>query len=97
MTTPNSVSSGDWTDLAACRTADPELFFPLGAGKGFEDQILEALEVCFSCEVRRTCLEIALSKPEKFGIWGGMTEDERADERRRRARRRYYKQDAAAS
>jgi WhiB family transcriptional regulator, redox-sensing transcriptional regulator len=29
----------------------------------------------------------ALSRPEKYGTWGGMNEEERAAERRRRMRR----------
>ncbi|HEX3827166.1 MAG TPA: WhiB family transcriptional regulator, partial [Sporichthyaceae bacterium] len=33
------------------------------------------------------CLNYALSRPEKYGVWGGLNEEERAAERRRRMRR----------
>jgi WhiB family transcriptional regulator, redox-sensing transcriptional regulator len=37
--------------------------------------------------VRNECLDYAISRPEKYGTWGGLNEDERASERRRRMRR----------
>jgi hypothetical protein len=40
--------------------------------------------VCEQGPVRAACLEHALSVPEQFGIWGGMTELERQEEARRR-------------
>src|SRR5207249_7912786 len=40
-----------------------------------------AKRVCAECPVRQQCLEHALALPEQFGIWGGLTELERADER----------------
>jgi WhiB family redox-sensing transcriptional regulator len=69
----NGVS---WRLAAACRSADPELFFPLsGSGKALE-QIAEAKVICAGCPVRRQCLEFALrTRPQ--GIWGGLTELER--------------------
>ncbi len=30
------------------------------------------------CEVRHECLEYALAHDERFGIWGGLSERERA-------------------
>jgi WhiB family redox-sensing transcriptional regulator len=69
----NGVS---WRLAAACRSADPELFFPLsGCGKALE-QIAEAKAICAGYPVRRQCLEFALrTRPQ--GIWGGLTELER--------------------
>jgi len=43
--------------------------------------------VCASCPVRAECLNYAVSRPEKYGTWGGLNEEERASERRRRMRR----------
>jgi Transcription factor WhiB len=49
-----------WRLAAACRSADPELFFPLsGSGQALE-QIAEAKAICAGCPVRRQCLEFAL-------------------------------------
>ena len=61
-----------WQERALCAQTDPEAFFP---GKGGSTR--EAKRVCMSCEVRAECLEYALAKDERFGIWGGLSERER--------------------
>jgi WhiB family redox-sensing transcriptional regulator len=68
----------DWTDDAACRGEDPELFFPLGEdGTNNEAQIREAKSVCFRCTVAATCLDWAFNTGSNHGIFGGMTAEER--------------------
>lgn len=68
----------NWWSAAACRSADPELFFPISAfGKALE-QVAEAKAICARCPVRRQCLAFALRTRQAHGIWGGMTEEERA-------------------
>jgi len=67
----------DWRDLAACRTADPELFFPVASGGSAAGQVEEAKRVCASCPVRVECLDWALRHREGAGVWGGTTEEER--------------------
>ena len=75
------VPSGTWQDDAACRDADPDLFF---ANDDASHQA--ALSLCSSCPVRRPCLEHALATREPYGIWGGADEHERKRlVRRRRA------------
>ena len=37
----------------------------------------EAKKVCNGCPVINECLSHAISIPEFFGVWGGMTADER--------------------
>ena len=76
-----------WRELAACRTADPELFFPIGKTGPAIEEIQRAKAVCASCPVRLECLNYAVARPEKYGTWGGLNEDERSAERRRRMRR----------
>ena len=67
----------DWWRAAACRTADPDLFFPVSsAGPGRED-VARAKAVCASCGVRRQCLQFALATRQAHGVWGGTTEEER--------------------
>ncbi|MFT3833907.1 MAG: WhiB family transcriptional regulator [Micropruina sp.] len=61
-----------WQERALCAQTDPEAFFPEKGGS-----TREAKRVCLSCEVRSECLEYALSKDERFGIWGGLSERER--------------------
>ncbi|MDQ4445404.1 WhiB family transcriptional regulator [Bifidobacterium longum] len=47
-----------------------------------------AKQACLSCPVRAECLRQALETGEQYGIWGGMTPEERRDLARRDMRRR---------
>jgi WhiB family redox-sensing transcriptional regulator len=69
-----------WQDRALCAQTDPEAFFPEKGGSS-----REAKRVCRGCEVRRECLEYALARDERFGIWGGLSERERRRLKRRGA------------
>lgn len=66
-----------WRDDAACLDEDPELFFPIGAKEPAQFQIEEAKQVCSRCDVRGACLLWALQVGEQYGVWGGLSEDER--------------------
>lgn len=67
----------DWRSIAECRFADPDLFFPISSsGKGMQ-QVAEAKKVCAQCRVRRECLVFALLTGQRYGVWGGMSEEER--------------------
>jgi len=68
-------------DAAACRNRS-DLFHP---EPGNDGSIQDARRVCAHCMIRLECLELALSTPITTGIWGGLTEDERAMHRRREA------------
>ena len=68
-----------WRDDAACRGADPDLFFPY---RGDNEASAAAVAVCARCTVRAECLEEALSRPELLGVWGGKTPAERRQIRR---------------
>jgi WhiB family transcriptional regulator, redox-sensing transcriptional regulator len=63
---------------AACRSADPELFFPVSSAGASLEQVAQAKAVCAACIVRRQCLQYAFAANEIYGVWGGMTEEERA-------------------
>jgi WhiB family transcriptional regulator, redox-sensing transcriptional regulator len=67
----------DWWRSAACRTADPELFFPVSSVGPGREEVARAKEVCATCMVRRQCLQFALATRQAHGVWGGTTEDER--------------------
>ncbi len=69
-----------WQDLANCRGADPDLFFP---ERGASTRTAKA--ICRQCSVQADCLEFAIVSSEKFGIWGGLSERERRKIRRERA------------
>ena len=66
-----------WRDSAACRGADPELFFPLTESGRSLVQIRQAKQICRVCRVQRACLTWALQHAMSEGIWGGSTETER--------------------
>ncbi len=68
---------GDWWDLAACQTADPELFFPISTAGSALAEIARAKAVCASCVIRGRCLDYALRTRQPHGVWGGLSEDER--------------------
>jgi WhiB family redox-sensing transcriptional regulator len=67
----------DWRADAACRDADPELFFPDGDTRSARAQVKTAKLICRRCPVSATCLSWALADGQQAGIWGGLTEDER--------------------
>lgn len=67
----------DWHHLAACREADPNLFFP---ERGVD--IRPAIAICQQCAVRNECLDHALTHREVHGIWGGTSERQRRVMRR---------------
>jgi|SRR5271163_2754135 WhiB family transcriptional regulator, redox-sensing transcriptional regulator len=78
-------SAQNWRSAAACRSADPDLFFPRSA-TGLAAQIARAKTICAGCGVRRECLEFALAHGQNYGIWGGTTAEDRQRDRRRRRR-----------
>ena len=74
-----------WWDLAACRTADPELFFPVTESGPGVRQVARAKAMCADCGVRLQCLDFATTTRQAHGVWGGTTETERQLHRSRTA------------
>lgn len=62
-----------WQARGACRGADPELFFP-----PTEEEAAVAKSYCATCPVRVACLAFSIERNERFGVWGGLGEKERA-------------------
>lgn len=67
----------EWWRTAACRNADPELFFPISATAVSSSDIRRAKQICASCPVSSPCLRYALAHRQEQGIWGGLTDEER--------------------
>jgi WhiB family redox-sensing transcriptional regulator len=90
------VSSGDvmpdsWREQASCLDVDAELFFPVGDGPAAREQAEEARAVCRGCSVLGQCRELELTTVSgrlrnEFGVFAGMSADERRVELHRRAR-----------
>ena len=84
-----------WQLEGACRDADPQLFFhPEGErGPARHKRDAAAVQVCAGCPVLQQCREHGLSVREPYGVWGGLTEEDReaiylAERKRQRAARR---------
>ena len=70
---PEQVSPPDhWQELSACYGLDPEVFFPTT-----EEEAGLALSYCSVCQVRDVCLAWAVRNGERYGVWGGTTEQQR--------------------
>ena len=67
----------NWAEAAACRQVDPDLFFPIGTGGPDLAASRRAQSICRGCAVRQECLEWALDHRIAYGIWGGLTEQQR--------------------
>jgi len=70
----------EWQYQGACRDADETLFFhPEGErGARRRSRDARAKEICARCPVLRECREQSLTVREPYGVWGGLSEDERA-------------------
>ena len=72
-TLPQEVTPPDsWQDQGACFGIDPEIFFPTT-----EEEAGLALAHCGVCGVRDMCLAWAIRSGERYGVWGGTTEQHR--------------------
>ncbi|MGO1561611.1 Sporulation regulatory protein WhiD [Actinomycetales bacterium JB111] len=73
------IETWSWQAHGACRGKDPEMFFhPEGErGRSRRLRVEIAKAVCATCPVIAACREHALSVREPYGVWGGMSEEER--------------------
>jgi CRISPR/Cas system-associated exonuclease Cas4 (RecB family) len=81
----------DWQARSKCGGVRPALFYPeKGEGEDATAVAQAAKAVCNgqdgmpACPVKADCLEYALERHEKFGVWGGRTERERTSLKRMR-------------
>ena len=70
-----------WQDNGLCKSdgVDATVFFNDEMLRGYEKTAREsaAKKICTACPVKTQCLEHALTVPENYGVWGGLTQDER--------------------
>jgi WhiB family transcriptional regulator, redox-sensing transcriptional regulator len=68
-----------WQHDAACQGADVATFYhpdnERGVARARRD--MRAKAICSNCPVKKDCLEAALKAREPYGIWGGLSADER--------------------
>jgi WhiB family redox-sensing transcriptional regulator len=71
----------EWQHDGLCRTRSPELFFHPDGERGSVKRNREARAkaLCHECPVIMQCRAHALGVPEPYGVWGGLTEEEREE------------------
>jgi WhiB family redox-sensing transcriptional regulator len=62
--------------IPACQTTDPEIWY------GTEDEpksfrFKQAKELCSFCPAISACAQYAIAANEPFGVWGGLSPEER--------------------
>ncbi|MCV7064515.1 WhiB family transcriptional regulator [Mycolicibacterium houstonense] len=74
-----AVLSEEWRLQARCRGMDPALFFhPDGErGQARARRAECARAICAQCPVVQACRRYSLERNERFGVWGGVSEEER--------------------
>lgn len=65
-----------WRSEAACRSVDPEVFFPNEGGQSPSLDLALARAVCSKCPVSGECADLALRLKVSDGVWGGFTASE---------------------
>ncbi len=75
---PNS-DFWDWQLDSACRGLDSSVFYhPEGErGPARENRIARAKAICSTCPVVNQCRDHSIKTREPYGVWGGLSEDER--------------------
>ncbi|MBN9759900.1 Sporulation regulatory protein WhiD [Pseudonocardia sp. Ae406_Ps2] len=70
---------------AACRSVPYDTHYPTAEpdSPAHTRQVARAKRVCAGCPVLDACREHALTVGEKWGVWGGLDEQERRAIRRR--------------
>ncbi len=68
-----------WQEHGSCRQADPLLFFhpqnERGSSRIRRDRAAKL--VCAGCPVRMECADYAVRAREPYGVWGGLSEEDR--------------------
>lgn len=65
--------SDRWYEQASCKGMNTELWFGTTAAN-----MERAQNICRACPVQDACLQSAIDTPDTKGMWGGMTEIQRA-------------------
>lgn len=70
----------EWQIHGACRGVNSDVFYHPDGERGNARRLreLRAKAICDSCPVMMLCREHALKVAEPYGIWGGLSETERA-------------------
>lgn len=74
-----TTQAWNWQMRAACQGMASSFFFhPWGErGPSRDERVRQAKEVCGTCPVIDACRQHALQVQEQYGVWGGLSEEER--------------------
>lgn len=74
MTTQTDLTPASWVEEALCAQTgtDDARWFPEKGGSATEAHL-----ICGMCPARQACLDDALARNERHGIWGGTTPEQR--------------------
>lgn len=75
------MNGEDWRDLANCAGTDPRVFY--ADGHHAREQSQTARRICGNCLVRTACGNWAIRTGERWGVWGGMSQQELRQRRNR--------------
>lgn len=62
----------DWLDDAQCEGTESNVFFT-----DTVEKVQQAKSLCRICTVRKSCLDLAIRENQPYGVWGGLTPQER--------------------
>jgi len=77
MTEPETTPTKKWTAQAACK-GKTDLFF---VSRGETSKMQMAKAICATCPVIDPCREYVIYHAERFGVWAGMSEKDRRQNR----------------
>ncbi|MGH8860235.1 MAG: WhiB family transcriptional regulator [Jatrophihabitantaceae bacterium] len=77
--TARRIFAWEWQLDAACAGLDTSIFYQADNERGasVRRREMKAKAICSRCPVIRECLKNALANHEPFGVWGGLSADER--------------------
>lgn len=70
----------EWQYEGRCRDTGSDFFYHPDGERGAKRRLRAAAakEICAACPVLQMCREHSIAIREPFGVWGGLTEEERA-------------------
>lgn len=69
-----------WQQDSKCLNHEPEFFFPKpGRDKKHREEVAMVKKYCNGCPVKMKCLEFAFRENLNYGVYGGMSEEERIE------------------
>lgn len=69
--------------IPPCQVTDPEIWYSTEEN-GKQNRYRKATEMCGQCPAIQACANYAIAADEQFGVWGGLTPQQRSALRNKR-------------